>query len=246
MTVPEAAAAIGYSRQTIARIEAGSQPSRTQQIKALCETYGAPVEQQSYLTALAVKSNERGWWEANKAGVIPEFRLYAEAEQEAVEMLIYEPEFVPGIAQADSYIRALLAADPPRTPEIGDAIRAFRLQRQELLYARSPLPRITMLLGAGTWAYLRHAPSAVQVEQAKRLMEVTSLPGIEVLLTTQPHPAMGSGFTVLTPPDDDGPAFAYMDAIDGCRYVEDPDVVSHYRRAFSRAREVASPIEEHL
>jgi len=244
MTIPEAAAEIRYSRQTVTRIERGEQPTRTQQVESLCGVYGAPPEQLSYLTALAFASSQRGWWEAHKEGAFPEFRVYAEAEQEAAVIQVFEPEFIPGIAQTEDYVRALQATDPPPSPDQATAIREFRLKRQDLLYARKPAPRIEMVIGMSAIGYLDHDP-ALRDAQIDKLRRLGQLPGVDVRIAARLHAAMGTAFTVLTPGQDDGPPFAYMDAMDGCRYVEETVVVSHYQRAFVRAREVASPIKEY-
>jgi len=193
--------------------------------------------------ALAIASSERGWWEAHKAGSFPAFRLYAEAEQEAERIQVFEPEYIPGLLQTEIYIRALQEAFIRPTPrDVADAVVAFRLQRQKLIYSRARLPRIEMIIGAQAIACL---DDSVQDEQIHQLRERAKL-GVEIRVATGLHPAMGSMFTVLTPPANDGPPFVYMDAMDGCRYVEDHDVVSEYHRSHVRAMEVATPLERYL
>lgn len=245
LSIPDAAAAIGYSRQTLSRIEKGQQPSRTQQVESLCKLYGASPAQMSYLTGLARDSAQRGRWEAHKEGALPEFRMYAEAEQNAAAIQVVEPEYIPGLIQTTGYIRALQAVAPKKTdPGIAEAVMRFRLDRLETILAQPKLPTIQMVIGMQALAYLDHMP-AVKDEQVERLKEVTKL-GMHVRIATQLHPAMGSMFTILTPPPEGGPPFVYMDAMDGCRYVEDHDVVSDHQRAFVSAFKMAIPIVRYL
>jgi transcriptional regulator with XRE-family HTH domain len=244
MSIPEAADAIGYSRQTVARIEQGTQPSRTQQIESLCKIYRAPAAQLSYFTALAVASNQSGWWEPHKGGTIPAFRVYAEAEQEASFIEVFESEYIPGIVQTEAYMRALQEWAPAHVPVDDVAVRAFRMRRQALLFGRRPMPTIHIVIGMAALAYLRSIPS-VRDEQFARLLELSELPTVDIWVVDRLHTAMGPAFTIVNPRDA-GSAFVYMDAFDGCRYVEDEAVVSFYHQAFGTTRDSASPIKEYM
>ena len=125
-TMRDAAAFTGWSDNTIARIEAGSQPTRLNQAKALCDFYELPPEEKSRLCGLAAQSGEPGWWEpyfdkSRGAAAPPRSPLFLETEREARRIWVLELEVVPGLLQTLEYLRALQEAGLPMAP--GDCAR---------------------------------------------------------------------------------------------------------------------------
>lgn len=241
----EAAEAIGYGRHTIRRIEEGLQSTKPPVVKDLCDLYGAPPEQRSELCRMALEGGKRGWWESHKKGVKPKWKMFAEAEQDASIIRTWEPEYIPGLVQVPEYFQALQSTSIDYDAELAEMSREFRFTRQELLWNRDPLPQMSMLIGESALRYLTNLPD-VQSLQLQRLREVTKLPTIDVRVVTSLHSAMTGAFTILTPAHKAKGTFVYMDALDGCRYVEDHDIVSTYQQTFDAVHKAASPIEEYI
>jgi len=241
--------AIGVSRQTIGRIEDGKQATHILQAKALCEHFGVTRAKKSHLCDLAVRGKEKGWWEPytsdSNGQVRPDFPLFLETEQVAAHIRVLETEVVPGLLQTPEYLTELQAAQLPQPPELAESVRGLRTHRQKLMADRTDRPRVEFLISRAVIDYLDGISAAVAASQRKRLVEAAEEPNIEVRVITRLHAGTAGAFAILTPPDG-VPPFVYIDDLDGCRYVEDVDIVSVYERAFGLARTMSVPVEEYL
>ena len=150
-----------------------------------------------------------------------------EAEQDASRIWVLELEYIPGLLQTPEYLRAVQDAQPTLPPDHAEAVCLLRTRRQELLFGRSRPPRMVFLIGRSSLDYLNGLPE-VRGGQLSRLRQIADLPGVEIRVIVGLHAAMAGSFNVLTPGT--GPSFAYVDSIDGCRYIEDGAVVSLYER----------------
>lgn len=243
----QAAEAIGYSPQTIQRIEDGMQATRRIQVKELGATYEIPADQMGELFGLALDGSKKGWWQSYKEGLPPDFPIFLETEQEASEIRVLETEYIPGLLQTPDYLVEVQHAQPPQPPEKARMVRELRQTRMDLLFSRKKLPTMTFLIGRAAIGYLDAMPPKVMAGQIERLREVGSMAKVEIRVITKPHAAMAGSFNILTPgPPVPSAPFGYIDSVDGCRYVEDPDVVSLYERTFDHVRQIAIPLEEYL
>ncbi|GAA4911973.1 helix-turn-helix transcriptional regulator [Stackebrandtia albiflava] len=222
------------------------QATRPHQVQGLCDLYGVPPAQRAELERWAKEGAKRGWWEQYREGVPPETRAFVEAEAEMATLQSLELEHIPGLLQTDDYLQAVQAALLPMPPERVKAIRWLRHHRQERVFARTPLPRMTMLIGRSALWYL-DGLGEVGDRQRKRIIEVSQMPGADIRVITELHPAMVGAFTIITPgPPIPGPPFVFVDSVDGGRYEEKRDVVSLYERTFAAALKCTIPFEEYL
>lgn len=244
LTPVEAARLVGVHRSTVTRIENGSVEVKPERVDWMCQKYNATQAVRSALNQMAVRGNDEGWWERHKVGVVEDFQMYASAEREAKSLECFESEFLPGLVQTDGYIRALqpVTPQPAEGQELEERISA-RLDRQAEILMRRDLT-IDLLMGIGCMGYLQAMPDVLD-DQVARLTEIAAMPNVDLRVADKLHHAMGAAFTVVVMPDPEE-TFTYMDAMDGCRYVNDKAVVSSYRRAFRRAFETATPVKEHL
>jgi transcriptional regulator with XRE-family HTH domain len=240
----QAAQSIGYSPQTIQRIEEGTQATRDHQVERLGRLYNAPPALMSEMYRYALDGNRRGWWQAHKEGIPSEFPLFLEAEHDAARIWVLETEYIPGLLQTPEYLLAVQTAQPPLPPARAAAVRELRSQRQGLLFGREELPEIRFVIGRSALDYLHDLPE-VKDNQVKRLVEMSEFPEIDIRVITGLHAAMAGSFNILTPTGFQQP-FAYVDSVDGCRYIEDQAVVSLYERTFRHVRSSAITLEEYL
>ncbi|WP_460545139.1 helix-turn-helix domain-containing protein [Glycomyces halotolerans] len=246
----EVGEAIGVSRQTIGRIEDGKQATHILQAKALCDHFSVSATAKSHLCELAVRGKEKGWWEPYvEAGSAeparPNFPLFLETEQVAIHIRVLETEVIPGLLQTPEYLRELQAAQLPQPPEVAEAVRALRTHRQKLMADRTDTPRTEFLISRSVVDYLDALPRDVAIGQRARLLEAAIVPGVEIRVITRLHAGAAGAFAILTPPED-VPPFVYIDDLDGCRYVEDLDIVSVYEQAFAATRNTSISVEEYL
>ncbi|MFG3340515.1 helix-turn-helix domain-containing protein [Glycomyces sp. NPDC048151] len=246
----QAGRAIGYSGQTIQRIEEGTQATRTIVVEKLCARYGISPGEMSHLTTLASRSKERGWWEpyfdiGAEETSRPKIPLFLETEQSALRISVLETEVIPGLLQTPEYLRVLQAAQLPMSDEVAENWRGLRTKRQELLYGRDPFPVLEFVIGRAAIDYLDAMPAAVRDGQIARLLEVAAIPNVQIRVLTQLHAASAGSFNIPYPGDATDP-FVFMDAQDGCRYIEERRIVSMFEQTFGSAREKTVQVEEYL
>jgi hypothetical protein len=232
------------------RIEEGTQATRPLVIEKLCGIYGVTVSEMSHLTTLAVRGKERGWWEpyfdiAAEETSRPKIPLFLETEQAALQIRVLETEVIPGLLQTPEYLRELQAAQLPMREEVAESWRALRTHRQQLLYSRYPLPNLEFLIGKAAVDYLEQMPAGLRDDQVARLLDAAATDGVEVRVITELHAATTGAFNLLYPGDETDP-FVFVDAADGCRYIEQPQLVSMYEQIFGLARNKSITIEEYL
>jgi len=248
ITRTEAGAAIGYSHQTIQRIEEGSQLTRELQVDGLCNLYGPPLHIRRELLEYARRSAQRGWWEPHKAGAPPQVRAFVETEAEMTHLRTLELEHVPALLQTDGYLRAVQQVLLPLPDDAVQAVRELRQQRQRNVFKRTgrDAPRLNFLIGRHALMYLDDLGD-VGREQIEHMRKVSVMPNVTVRVLTKLHPAMLCAFTILTPgPPLPGRPFVFLEAVDGGRYEEQNDVVSLYERTFEAAQTMGTPLEEYL
>lgn len=241
---------IGYSGQTIMRIEEGTQATRSIVVEKLCSLYEVTTEEMSHLTSLVARGNEQGWWEpyfdiGTEETSRPKIPLFLETEQVATQIWVLETEVIPGLLQTPEYLRELQAVQTAMNEAAAESWRGLRTHRQKLLYSRVPMPRLEFLIGKAAVDYLDAMPGAVRDGQIARMREVNGMRGADIKIITRLHPGSAGSFNYLFT-GDDGDSFVFADAADGCRYVQQPQLVSMYGQIFTSAQNMSVPLEEYL
>jgi transcriptional regulator with XRE-family HTH domain len=250
LTRAQAGREIGYSGQTIQRVEEGMQATRPMVVEKLCALYGIDDAEMSHLTGLAVRGKEPGWWEpffdiGTEETSRPRIPLFLETEQVARRILVLELTVVPGLLQTLEYLRELQSVQIAMLEEAAESWRALRTLRQKLLYSRSPLPEMHFLLGRPVIDFLDSMPADVRDGQIARMIEVDAMPQASIRVLTRLHPGAAGSFNLLFT-DDESDAFGFADADDGCRYITQPQLVSMYGQMFNAAQAMSVPLEEYL
>ena len=241
LTPAQVGAAIGVSRQTIGRIEGGEQATHILKAQALCEFFKVSPEEKSRLCDLATRGTEKGWWEPyfdkrRGTAAAPKTPLFLETERSASRIWGLETEVIPGPLQTLEFLRAIQSAGLPILDDDAAAAQGLRAHRQKSHDERLDNPEMELIIGQAAIYYLNQLPAEVQDGQWARMREMADRPNVTIRVLNRLHAATANSFTILTPADD-LPPFVYLDAVDGCRYIEDPDVVSLYERTFAAARE---------
>ncbi|MEY8040281.1 helix-turn-helix domain-containing protein [Saccharopolyspora cebuensis] len=214
----------------VSKIEKARTTIKAQTIRALCQLYDTDASTTDTLLRIAKESNERGWWAAYR-DTLPEWaRQLVGLEADALHLWNYEAEFIPGLLQTPAYVRALMRANRPDMAE-GDIERqvTLRRERQERLGGSQP-PCLHFFLNE---AVIRRpiGDSAVFREQLAHLVEASKLDHITLRIvpfSAGPHPAISGSFVMMQFPDEDAPAFAFVENLRGAVYQEDPGDIERY------------------
>lgn len=240
-TIRVAAEYMECSTQKLWRIEKGAVPVRGPEVKMLCDFYGADAKVTEALVSLAKETKARGWWQSYDDVVMPDwFELYVGLEGAASRIRAFEPQVVPGLLQAPSYMEAVMRADTPQFTE--DEVRAgikIKQQRQGLLSRHfPPPPLLEVILSEAVLLASTEIPGAMQ-EQLCHLRKANEekKASVRVLpLTAGLHRATGTGkFTILEfPPAPNGdsgsqePPTVYSDSVTGALYLDKAHEIAAY------------------
>lgn len=242
LTARAAARELERSEPTLWRIETGQVSVRSIEVDLMCRLYGASPELTKALVSLAKETKAKGWWQAY-GDVVPEWLdLYIGLEAAATRISWYMSDLVPGLFQTADYARELTRLHVPDETEAEiDRRVELRLARQAILTRPIDPPLITVTLRESILRCPVGGP-AVMAGQLARLVEIAELPNVSlrvVPFTAGLHSGMLSGsFEVLRFPlngngEDSEPPTVFSDLFTGAIYLDKPDEVERYDRAFT-------------
>lgn len=245
-TLDEVARGSDVKRTTVYRIEQASHAPKVTDVRALCRYYGLSEEDTEALVTLARESGRRGWWQQRSgpfASIPVWFETYIGLEEEASELLIYEPELVSGLLQTESYFRALLRVDPTLPEEDGeekDRRVEVRLKRQERL-AGPDAPKLWVILNE---ACIRRSVGggSVMKEQLAQLVELSRPRRITLQVlpfSAGAHAAVDGAFHILHFPRQAHPSVVYLQFRRGGLYMEEPADLAEYTEIYEHLRAAA-------
>ncbi|MFJ9618529.1 helix-turn-helix domain-containing protein [Streptomyces noursei] len=234
LTQPALAEAVGLHEDTIGSIEQGRRALKID----LAETLDELLETKGALAVAVSKVPERE--------KLPAFvQDLVEHEEEALTLLSYENQVMPGLLQVEPYARAVIRClYPPLDGDQTDAWVSGRLDRQRLLQRKKPLPILNFILeevvlhrqlgGPDTWR-----------KQLQHLRQCAELPflGLQIMPTSRAaHASLDGPLLILETPEHDH--LAYIEAQRISFLVDDPDQVSVYQQVYGMLRSQALNPEE--
>lgn len=230
----------------VSKIEKARTTIKAQTIRALCQLYDVDASTTDTLLRLAKESNERGWWAAYR-DTLPEWvRQLVGLEVDALNYWSYQSEYVPGLLQTSGYARAIMRNALPGISD-GELDRrvALRRERQEQLEIAQP-PTMNFYLNE---AVLRRSVGGPDVMRGQLEHLIASADREHIVLRHVPfsageHPAMSNSFVTMQFPEEDGPAFVYVEHERGSIYQEDPGDIDHYLYVVSELDRVAASPED--
>lgn len=182
-----------------------------------------------------------------QTSVLPWFRDRVEVERNAAEICEYDSYQIPGLLQAEDYMRCVvLAARPALTAEDAERAITLRLTRQDVLepdeYAPIDRPGDTRLWAIIDESALRRIVGSPAV-MAKQLTHLASM-AKRSNITIQIMPfgagvtsAYGRSFSLLSPSS--GQSVLWLDDVFGARYIRDREEVSRFNLVFDHLRSAA-------
>lgn len=174
--------------------------------------------------------------------LLPWFREWAAAEQQAVALRWFEPLVVPGLLQTEEYARALLTG-AGRFRFTADEIEqhvASRLERQELLHRDNP-PQFVAVLDEYVLRRAIGGP-AVMRAQVEHLVEMAARPRIHLHVVPAgagAYSGLNGAFVIATL--DGGEDLAYLDNQLQGQIADRPADVQSLRDSWEAVRAEALP-----
>ncbi|GAB3149017.1 helix-turn-helix transcriptional regulator [Micromonospora sonneratiae] len=238
ISIEAAASELEWSRARMYRIEGGQVSIRSLDVKQMCSLYEVTDELRDVLVSLAKESKAKGWWHAYGAVIPSWFELYVGLEAAASAIRSYESALIPGLLQTREYAAAVFRSKFGNTDAVVEQKVALRLERQKLLTRRRPAaPTLDVIISEavlrspigdrdGWLAQLAHL-----VNVRRKGLSVRVLP-----LSVGPHWALAGGaFVILEFPTANGrgePTTVYSDGLTGGLYLDRPDEIAAYDRAW--------------
>jgi transcriptional regulator with XRE-family HTH domain len=236
ITQPVLAERLCVHEETIGSIEQGRRPLKpdlAEQLDELLDTKGVLA-----VAVANVPERER----------FPAFAQdFVDHEQEALTLLSYQNQVVPGLLQTEEYARDVISClYPPISDEEGDEWVSARLDRQRL-FDRKPWPPMMNFLLEEVTLHRPIGGHEVLREQIRHLRRCAELPflGLQIMPTDrESHAALDGPMVLLETPDHDH--LAYIEAQRISFLVDDPDDVSVYQQSYGMLRSQAHSPEESL
>ncbi|AWN29660.1 helix-turn-helix transcriptional regulator [Streptomyces sp. NEAU-S7GS2] len=234
ITQPALAERVGLHEDTIGSIEQGRRPLKLD----LAETLDELLDTKGALAVAVAKVPERE--------KLPAFvQDLVEHEEEALTLLSYQNQVVPGLLQTEPYVRATFdSLYPPLDEEQAEEWVSGRISRQKLLERKTPRPMLNFILEEA----VLHRPIGSQEllrAQLRHLRSCAELPflGLQIMPTTRcTHAALDGPLVLLEKPDHE--YLAYIEAQRISFLVDDPDQVSVYQQVYGMLRSQALTPEE--
>lgn len=232
LTREQLAQRVAYSPETIAAIELAKRPAK----RAFTESAEQVLDARGVLETLQ---------EDVDLAKLPEFFIdFATTELEAVSRYAYESLLVPGLLQTEAYARAVFTmAHPTLDEETIEQHLDARLSRQRLL-TRTPHIEFSFIIWEPALR-CRVGDADTMKDQLSRLMEVASLPNVEVQVmpVAHPlHPGLNGPFVLVE--TDEHRHVGYFESQGVSHVITDPSTVSTLGVRYGKLRSQALNVGE--
>lgn len=237
---------LGWSASKLSRIELAKIAVTPADVRALLGTLEVLNDEVETLVNLASEDRQPGWWRQYAEVLPPWFEGYLSLESEAVRLLAYESEVMPGLLQTEGYAAEIIRHSP-YTPLPDEAARAAELRRarQVRLTGDDPV-RLDVVINEGALRRLIGGAD-VMCAQLQHLATAAELPNVTVQVlpySAGAHPGVDGSFTVLEFSDPGDPRIVYLDRMTDSDYLEGLRDVAAYRHAHEQLRRQALPPSE--
>lgn len=242
----DAAGWLEITIQTLSKVELGRQAIKGPHVRLLCQLYGTDAGTMDNMLRLAKEANQRGWWTSYRDTVPEWFRQFVGFEGDASALWNYESEFVPGQLQTPAYVEAITRASRPNITD-ADLARVVQLrrERQEQFNGQQP-PELNAYLNESVLRRAVGNPATMR-EQLDHLISASEREHVTlrvVPFAAGAHAGMAASFVLMQFPEEDTPAFAYLENDRGAVYQEDPGDVERYTVMIDQLDEVAASADD--
>jgi transcriptional regulator with XRE-family HTH domain len=227
---------LNWARSKISKLENASQTITPADVISMAVVYGVSEAERDELVEEVQHATERGWWLSyGDVVTAKQFDRYVDFESEAVSLINFEIDLIPGLLQTEDYVRAIAHAFTPSADQAQIQHRVeLRKRRQARLFADQPIEFDAVVNEAA----LRQLVGGRDVmrTQLKHLGRIAHLPNVSIRMipfAVGAYPAMGRPFVLLSFDRPEWLDVAYQENLNSCIYVEDPEEVAQYTACYT-------------
>lgn len=230
VTLMQAAAALGLSKQVVSRLETGQRNISPDEVAGLLGLYGVAGPLREQLLKMARTLDDPGWWELNMPGVTRESATLVDYEDRADRIVNWAPLLIPGLLQTMEFSRAFMLEDGVEPAQVEARLTA-RLRRQHRL-SRLDVEYLALI---GEPALL--GDDAVQRDQLTALLVAAERPNVTIrVVPTRAIPRqarLGAFIVVQSPP------VVHVELARSGAFLDEPPFTDPYLNLISRLESVA-------
>jgi len=227
LTIEDVGEKLECSPSKISRVETLRVGVTPRDVRDMLLLYGVPEEQREYLVQIAREARIKGWWES--FGDVGR-GAFLGFEAEAAILRTYNAMLVPGLAQSEAYIRALIAEGAPdMSPDEAERRITMRLTRKRILEREDP-PRVSFVLDESVLRRPVGGPDVMRT-QLEHLVDLSARPNVTFQVIPFAHrsyPGMGSSFVIMEFPDPADRDVVYVEGTVDGTFQENADEVDYY------------------
>jgi transcriptional regulator with XRE-family HTH domain len=224
---------IGSSQPQLSRVENARGQLTATQLEKLIKVLKVDERKAEELRTLRRDGDLLGWWE-QYSDVLPDnIELLIGLEAGAAWEQTYEDAFIPGLLQTPDYAKAVISAAAPylRSADLPRLVQ-LRTDRQQRLTATDF--RLTAVINEAVlhrWVGGREVMHA----QLRHLLDAHHNATVEVLVLPYEageHPAQGQSFILLSFPEPEDPAIAFLDYAHSSGFLEKAHEIRQHTSVF--------------
>ncbi|OKK06713.1 DNA-binding protein [Streptomyces sp. CB03234] len=236
LTQPKLAEKLNIHQETLASIEQGRRPLKYN----LALEMDQVLETRGVLAAGVARVPERERYPAFAQDFI-------DHEQEAVTLLSYQNQVVPGLLQTQEYAAAVFSClVPPISPDEAEERLSARLDRHKLFDRKPGPPVMSFLIEESVLSRPIGGPTVLrdQIEHLRRYAEHPYV-GLQIMPTRrEKHAGLNGPMVLLETPDHEH--LAYIEGQRVSFLIDDPDEVSVLQQKYGMLRSQALTPEESM
>jgi transcriptional regulator with XRE-family HTH domain len=239
----QAAAALGWSRPKLVKLETARTTPSAPDLTAILELYSVPQAYREALIQLCRDVRKRGWWTAFDDVLPPS---YAELEDDATEIRSWQVQEIPALLQTDSYALAAIRLSHPDESEVSHLRRLQTRMARRTVLTRQSAPTLRIVLDESALRRPIGGPEAMR-RQLITLLEATERPNVHIQvapMATGDFPGIEGSFVILSFGGPIAMDVAYLKGVAGHIYIEDIDQVRCCGGKFDRISDAALPETE--
>ncbi|MGH8792949.1 MAG: helix-turn-helix domain-containing protein [Stackebrandtia sp.] len=243
----DAAEYLQMSSNTMSRFERGTMRVRRSYIRDLVDFYGiSNPRERDALFQLSQDAWRRDWWEGDTSDLDMEFLDYTWLEARAARICVFAPMLIPGLLQTERYIEAIMAYGPGREAEEKHIARMVELRRtRQRILERDEPTQLAVVMEEGPLLRQTGGPQVMR-DQLQYLLKARANAHIDIRVLPRDvgwHPGVSGPFTFFDMPDP-YPDVAFVENLVGRTFLEAPDKVEPFTRAYDELYRLARNASE--